>query len=661
MNLCVRKRGLIALLAVCFLFSAFCFSGRAQATLDVSRFGAVGDAECFSVSTVSNSTVVSVTGTNRFSSADVGKVIEVFRAGPWIYYKSSAVVTQQDIICLVTKVSDGTNLSLSIPCGWTMNAYCVVGTNNAPAFQAAIKAASRLVARRKAKNVTIEIPPGRYLMVSPQVLDPKYVMNSASDTHPALTISSGGITFLGDSATNTILMGCGAGMEHEVKGGLSWIGRGYAPFVPMRDTLVMCKGPVAKSQYPLVFQNLTFDGGLTNGLQAYNYWIPIQGNGAGWDTTHHAVADFGGVNNVNGKLVQWQMNQMKVFTNCIFQHWRGEVLICWTGDIPNAFNDIANCAFYDGNGTADNMYYGQHVHGCTFDRMGKVMEYYQGNASLPMLFENNLITNIAPNNHYALTIVGATTNTPPPDFTIRNNQFHLETGISAIQFSPAANVSVVSNSFFGRGNGLVFTYAGVQPSDGSAIPLMENFLVADNTFKCGYPLLDEGYPIKNMMISNNVGFYMSISTVYAKNIVLANNLGVRLASHYDVMAGPTTPGRGSPGITGGQYPLDETNNQWILPVPYPPDAGDYFATNIISYGNGRTHELQVAGATFYLDDLHPTLIPPGAELHVLARTWNKANVTNFFTSAVSPGAPMTITNGAPPVTFYWAGDAWQLK
>lgn len=618
--------------------------------MNVTNFGAIGDVVQFSVNTVSNSSIVSVAGTNIFSSADVGKVLEVFGAGPWVHYRGAAVVTQQDIICLVTKVTEGTNLSLSVPCGWTMDARCIVGTNNAPAFQAAIDAASRLVRRHKTANVTINIPAGTYLMVSPYVLDPKYVMSSISDTHAAITISSGGITLQGEAATNTILMGCGAGMEHRVQGSLSWISPGYAPCVPMRDTLVICQGPVANSQKPLVFENLTMDGGVAHGMQSYSYWTPIQANGEGWDTTHHAVADS------DAQLTD-EMNQMKVFTNCIFQHWRGEILICWTDKIPGAFVDIANCIFQDCNATADNMYYGQHVHGCTFNGLEKVMEYYQAKATLPTVFENNLWTNISPNNHYALTVVGATTKAAMPAFIIKNNIFHNETGINAIQFSPACNVSVVSNYFGPGGNGLTFTYAGEQPSDGTAVPVMENFLIAGNTFQGGFPIGDAGFPIQNMTISNNVGLYMGITTVYAKDIVLANNSGVKLASAYNNQGGPYSFVSISNGITGGQYMIDEPNNKWVIPTePY--DGGDYAATNFISYGNGRVHLLKNSGAYFYLEDLYSNLIPSGATLQVSAQTWTGLNVTNFYMSAMSPGMPITITNGAPPVTFHWNGSYW---
>src|SRR5215469_16181141 len=106
------------------LFFGMAIPGRAQTTLNVENFGARADAVQFSVNTVSNSTIVSVKGTNIFSSSDVGKVIEIFGAGPWVYYGGSTVVTQQDIICTITNVTQGTNLWISIPCGYNGTFTC---------------------------------------------------------------------------------------------------------------------------------------------------------------------------------------------------------------------------------------------------------------------------------------------------------------------------------------------------------------------------------------------------------------------------------------------------------------------------------------------------------------------------------------------------------
>ena len=596
--------------------------------LNVADFGAKGDAVSFTVSTVSNSTVVSVMGTNTFSSADIGKVIEVFRAGPWLSYSNwGVVVTQQDIICTITNVSQGTNLSLSIPCGWTTNAYCVVGTNNGPAFQSAINAASVLVANGQTTNVTIGIPVGRYLMVSSSVLNPNYVMGSISDTHPALTVSSGGITFfgLGDLPANTVLMGCGAGMEHRVSSSLAWISGGYAPYVPMRDTLIFCRGPVVNNQYPLVFQNLTLDGGLTNGAQSYNYWTPIQGNGAGWDTTHHAVADFNPFPNTP------QMHQLKVFTNCVFQHWRGEMLICWTATGgTNTFNDIANCTFWDGNATADNLYYGQHVHGCTFNHVEKVTEYYQANAMLPTVFENNLMTNIAGN---ILVINGATTNANPPSYVIQNNTFYGIPNVAEILFTPAENVIISNNVFHGQASGISFSAAGLQPANGSAA-VISNIVIVANSFNDTFlPIIMDGYPVVNVLVSNNTsasGYSFAMGGAgFKTNIILAANVASANASSVSVQSGNYFVDQPSDQLGWYQY------NDW---------SG---LTNRITYGNGRKHLILHAMTNSVFQVLSTNLIPRGAMLQI----------SNTSPSTVPLLSGITLSH-AQSVILAWNGNVW---
>ena len=609
------------------LLCLFCLSVKSQTVLNVTNFRASGDAIRFFVNTVSNSTVVSVAGTNTFSSADVGKVIEVFRAGPWVTYKDwGPVVTQQDIICLVKNVSNGTNLSLTVPCGWTMKACCVMGTNNAPAFQAVIKAASKLVGRHKQTNVTIYIPSGTYLMVSPYVLDNKYVMSGISDTHPVITVSSGGITFLGESATNTILMGCGAGMEHLVGPGLSWISSGYAPCVPMRDTLVECVGPVAHRQYLLVFENLTFDGGVLNGAQSYNYFTPIQGNGEGWDTTHHAVAD-------TDPQVTCQMNQMKVFTNCIFQHWRGEMLICWTGDVPDGFNDIANCTFYDGNATADNMYYGQHIHGCVFNQIEKVTEYYQANASLPTVFENNLITNIDGN---ILVINGATTSAVPPSYTICNNVFWGKANLDDILFTPAENVTISNNVFHGQAVGISFSAAGLQPANGTAA-VMSNVVIVANSFNDTFlPIVTDGYPVMDVLVSNNssAGTYSFAigGGGWKTNWVFADNTA------------PTT--LNSTEVAAGQYFVDMPSDHlgWYI---YNDWTG---VANRINYGNGWRHLILHGTTNSVFELVSSSLIPAAARL--LISNASPATVSLLSGPSLQPGQS---------AHFSWANGEWHQE
>jgi hypothetical protein len=573
--------------------------------LKVTDFGAAGDAVQLVVNTTSNSPMVSVIGTNRFTSTDIGKVIEVFRAGPWLYYSNNpacgVAVTNQDTICLITNVSDGTNLWGTIPQGWTTNAYCVIGTNNASAFQAAIDTAEFNVSATN-PNVTIYIPSGTYLLIGNKALNPSYIKNNIADSDASLKITSGGITFLGESPTNTILMGCGAGMEHVL-----WNNGNPADpnpygrsgcFAPIRGTIFYCYGPITNSQYPLVFQNLTFDGGLTNGLQSYNYWILYLGNGDGWDTTHDALLD------VNPDPTHPQMHQMKVFTNCVFRHWRGEILKCVTGPGgTNTFNDIANCIFFDGNASANNLYYGQHVHGCAFSKLVKVEEYYQANTTLPSVFENNLWTNIVSN---PFSIVGSRTNAIPPPFTIRNNVMAGVGNMDQISFAPAENVNIISNEFYGPSTGVAFITAGEQPSDGTASGI-NNILISGNSFNDTYlPIYILFYGVNNVLITNNTTsnggqqFFLAYAG-WITNIVIAGNHS-------------PDPGIGAGGIAGGSYPLDINNSFGV-------GQGDNDTTghtNAISYGDGSFHQItyEVPNSVFYLDDSRPSLVPAGAVLKI---------------------------------------------
>jgi hypothetical protein len=626
-----------ALLAALITMLSF-LQTSAQTALNVTNFGASGNAVSFLASTVSNSPVVTVAGTNIFSLADVGKVIEVFRAGPWVYYNGAPVVTNQDIICLITNIVNQTNLYLSIPAGWTRNSvYCIVGLNNAPAFQAAINSAEATIASQSETNVTIQVPPGAYLLISSNALNPNYVMSSISDTQPAVTVSSGGITICGASPTNTILMACGAGMEHLVNSSLAWISPTYAPYVPMRETMFFCSGPIAFSQYPFVLQNLTIDGGLTNGLQIYNYWMPIQGDGDGWDTTHHALADS------DPDPTHPQMHQMKLFTNCVFQHWRGEMLICWTGaGGTNTFNDVANCTFRDGNASAINLYYGQHIHGCIFNSLVKVEEYYQANATLPTIFENNYWTNIASN---PFSIVGSTTNASPPSITFSNNTMCGVANVGQISFSPAENVFVINNAFHGPSTGINFSAAGLQPNDGSA-SVISNIVIVGNAFNDTFlPICTDGYPATDVFVTNNTSLMPSQTLA-----ILGGGWKYNFIFQANAAAVPVN----ASGVAAGGWPYDNPNNQFG-PVTINDWTG---GSNLVSYSHGGRYLVQhvMTNTIFYLDDSMPSLMPTNAILYVTNEWSQNAHI------CLSCVASATQTQVAPNslVNFQWVNGAWQL-
>jgi len=178
---------------------------------------------------------------------------------------------------------------------------------------------------------------------------------------------------------------------------------------------------------------------------------------------------------------------------------------------------------------------------------------------------------------------------------------------------------------------------------------MTNFVIACNLFiGCNNPLSMDGYPVDWMLITNNVGISVIAAAGFKDNIVLANNNGGQ------IYGGPTP---NQTGIQEGHYMLDETNNNWTV-LNEPIDAGSYSVTNLISYGNGVLHLLRASGSIFYLDDTKPNLIPPNAELQVVAYTWSGADIINFYTSAVSPGLPPPITNKPSKETFYWNGSHW---
>jgi len=71
-------RSVLLCWTIAFLFLPR-FSTQSQTIFNVTNFGAVGDAVQLYVNTIANSVVV--TTSNRLSSADIGKTIEIFGVG----------------------------------------------------------------------------------------------------------------------------------------------------------------------------------------------------------------------------------------------------------------------------------------------------------------------------------------------------------------------------------------------------------------------------------------------------------------------------------------------------------------------------------------------------------------------------------------------------
>jgi hypothetical protein len=427
-------------------------------------------------------------------------------------------------------------------------------------------------------------------------------------------------------------MGCGAGMNHRVS---VMTPAAEAPYLPFRGSLFWCTGPVTNSQYPLVFNNLTFDGGLTNGLQSYNYWTLNQANGDGWDTSHDAVMDWSpGVD---------QMHQYKLFENCVFQHWRGEILkssVASGG--TNTFIVITNCTFTDGNASAFNLTFGHDIEGCTFSHLVKVLEFYQSYALTNCTFANNVWTNIVGN---AFSIVGSVQNVISQPYLMANNDCTGIPNFDQITFSPAENVTISNNVFRGQSIGIAFTGVGLQPSDGTA-SYNSNIVITANNFNDTFlPIYMDGYPAMNVTVSKNTSAGTSrfaSGSAYKMNIVFKGNTGAVLDST---------------GITAGNYFFDDVSDNL---TPGSQDNDLVGITNALIYAAGRHHKFYTpTNAVYFLDMSNPNLIPVGATMLVERAAGQFAGPATIpvYASANLAGAPVQLATGQS-ATFYWTNGAW---
>jgi hypothetical protein len=276
-----------------------------------------------------------------------------------------------------------------------------------------------------------------------------------------------------------------------------------------------------------------------------------------------------------------------------------------------------------------------------------VEEYYQGNATLPSVFENNIWSNIVGS---AFSIVGSTVNVNPPSFTFRNNVFYGTLNCNQIHFAPAENIFIISNAFIGPAYGVVFSGIGVQPSDGTA-SIISNIVVACNQFNnASVPITMDGYPVSSVLISNNTSqvigaAFASMAGGWKTNIVLAANTS----------AGWLDASR----VQAGSYPFDAADNQF---APLWWDNGAYSPTNAISYGCGRLHVITRATSKFFLDDTQPGLIPPGASLTIAN---SDATAAKIYTSGktfltFSSGPSISVLPGQS-VSYVWTNSSGGLK
>ncbi len=579
----------------------------ASATLNVTDFGARGDAIQALAATSTNSSAVTLMSGAKLSNADVGKVIELFGVG--------AVTTgsnHQDLVAQIVSVNNGTNLTISLPAGLSSNGVaCTIGTQNAQAFQSCINAS-------QGTNNTILVPPGRYLLIPPQVLDPAYVMPNASAISFGMTLSNGGIVFLGAGPSSSVLVGNGA-----------WIRSGSSV---LRGAIAgIVTGPAA-NEAPLVFQNLGFDGGVALGDEGNiaNPASPV--DGSGWDITHDAVVDWGPPPIV--------ANQQ--FINCNFTHWRGEMVKSVISE-TDGFILVSNCSFVDGNASGFNFNFTHRISGCLFSNLFMAVELYEGYMQGSSVIENSTITGVT----NAIVLVGALTNHVQPSYTIRGNT--IAPSKFGVLFSPAQNLVVAGNQFIGGQIGLGSDDYAYQ---GTAIN--SNILVANNTFTgTGYCLnIASSGPdrVVNMAWQSNTAVgcpRFANGYGWSSNVTFTGNRSRPLNGQQGLLWGSSLV---------GQYFIDDESNEFPTNIIY---ANPNALTNTVSYSLGMRHRVQASSSNCVtiLDTGNPPQIPPGAVLDI---TYTGPYAGQLFLSSQTPaGNPLVLTPGEF-VKCLWTNGQWAV-
>lgn len=570
-------------------------------TLCVTNFGARGDVFETLAATVQGSPLVHLLPTNRLSSLDVGKLLLLFGAGP-----ETTPTNQQDLVAKILSVNHRTNVTLSVPAGITASQVTVTcGTQNASAFQQCIDACS-------GSNTVVLIPKGRYLLVPPVMLDTNFVMTGAGNAQPSVLLRKGGICFLGEDPSSSILIGCGAWM---LKGG--WVHRGW---------MFECLGPVTNNT-PLVFENLTFDGGVQQGREAYyNSGPALTNNGEGWDVTHDAVVDNGAP----------PLHAFKQFINCTFTRWRGE-MVKSCASLMDGYIEMTNCAFLDGEASGFNFNFTHLITGCTFSNLDMAMEFYAGYMLGDSRFENSTIINVRD----AIVLEGALTNHEMPSYTITGNM--MAPSQTGVLLAPARNVTIYGNQFIGGNIGVATDNYAYQGSGENS-----NLVIALNYFQNNTPFIVGGGgqdSIVNVTVISNQAWNcgrFAQGYGWSSNVVFLDNSS----------AGSTQAGLFSQQLAG-QWFIDDLSNgfPWFGIYDNPP------APDPITYANGMRQRLYPVqtNCVFVIDDSSPDQIPPGATLIIRNAGACSCLLSNAGSGMVSAPVPAGDT-----VLDWWTNGAWQL-
>jgi hypothetical protein len=566
--------------------------------LNVTNYGAIGDAVQFFVNTVSNSVVV--TTTNPLPNSAIGDAIELFGCG--------TVTTPpncQDMVATITNIVNGTNIFVSQVCQQTLtNTFATYGYNNTPSFQSAITAVG------KDTNDIFYIPSGTYLLLPVGFSNPNF-------GHASIFLNRGGINFVGAGTNSTTLLSQGA---------WTLINKN-----PARGVLAEVGSPITNN-FPVSFSYLTMDGGVQQGNTG-NHGFPASPiNGGGWDVSHDAFIMAG------SSAVS--LNHL-YFTNVLVQHWRGEEFKSVDGS-TNGQIGIYNCTFADGNATALNIYPAWDVRTNAFINLFQVAEYYQAYSSFPNYFEYNLCTNIT-GNGFAIN-GGKGSN---PSFNILNNTFYFSNN-NGLETTPGDNILISSNQFIGGGQVIVLGVPGYQGTFNNS-----NIVITANNFtNVGVVLELPAYPPND---ATDIQFYKNNVTVNRSGLATGAlvysgySSGVNYSSNVFTVT-PTTQAYFSQSIlTNIPFIFIPTNNLY-----YGSLANVFQGTNALNYAGGCKYKLftfAAGGFTLKLVDTDSNQIPAGAMILFDNENTSLIPVPVYLNSSMQ-GSPIVVSHGQT-ATFFW--------
>ena len=581
-------------------FGLVCFQLElAHAQINVTNCGAIGDLLTLAtINTVSNSTALTCPGAN-FVSSDLNKAIEIFGAGAY------AGQSNQALFAHIVSVSSASTITISAVAGATATGLAgVYGTDNYPAFTNAI-------AKCPAPTGTILVPAGNYLVLPRNAFATNGHDSSLYDT---LVLRRGGITFAGQGTA--IITGMGGWLSFGNQANRSAL---FAMVMPMTNN------------YPDIFSNLVFDGGVTVG-NIRNLGYPADGStGLGWDGTHHWMVTVTG----SGAMVD-----SLVMLNCTVRHWRGEMMED-TSCTPNFFLTASNCLFCDGNGSCVNNF-AHNCLSCVFSNANQAEEFYRSFSTNASIVAKStfiyLNSGIALNGGYY----------GDPTYTITGNTFtnfygnDSNGGGFALMTTPACDV-VFSSNYVGCTNGIALGVAGYQDDHNT---VNSNILVAFNTFDTRDFALNSFGSGNNW--SENVYFF---SNTILNAVGIAGGYGWS-TNIYVFFNTSTNCGGFQEGQFGGQYIYDQTND-------YQPVQQGYAipSPNIFTYANGSKATIihTYPTSVFELEDTVPAQIPPGATLIV---SNSDSLPWPLFTSRKTNAVNQIILKGGQAATNYWTGLNW---